>query len=196
MLSKLVTVVALLAASVSAQTAANSTIDPSTVDLTTRAQWCGAQQNTCGTLCSGAADPNTCDENTLTFNCTCTANNSSPGLIYYKQTLPTFICQQIYEVCIKNGENVAAAQKKCTDDRDKNCGTLDPEKFVASSSSSSGSASATSTPTGTAGSAGSVTTTASSSSSTGAAATMMAVAGSYGSGMLAAGVVAAFGLVL
>jgi len=85
MLFKSLLAVAFVAASVSAQeTSPNSTLDNATIatiDLTLRStsisrsamlnwvrkadfhpdQWCTAQLNTCGTLCSGAAFPNSCD---------------------------------------------------------------------------------------------------------------------------------------
>jgi len=153
-----------------------------------------ARLNTCGTLCSGNANPNICDENALTFNCTCVANNSAPGLQFYTGTMPTFICELNFQRCISSTVGVAASQAKCNQDEKTNCGHLDPNKFVAVVSSSSSSAS--SSPTSTGASGAGTPTSAPSSTSTGAAATMLAVGGEYGAGMVAVGVAAAFGLML
>jgi hypothetical protein len=38
------------------------TIDPNTVELTTRSGWCGAQQNTCDTLCKDDTIKNNCND--------------------------------------------------------------------------------------------------------------------------------------
>lgn len=195
MFFKSVVAAALLATSVSAQAGANSTIDPSTVDTTLRSQWCAAQQNTCGTLCSGEANSNTCDSTTLSYNCTCTSNNSAPGLQYYEETMPTFICELNFQRCIANTVGVAASQAKCNQDEKENCGHIDPASFVevaATTSSSSVASTSTSSGASVASTAASPSTT----SSKGAAATMLAVGGEYGAGIVAAGVAAAFGLML
>ncbi|KAJ8058337.1 hypothetical protein OCU04_012529 [Sclerotinia nivalis] len=183
-------IVALVAAQSSSS---NATIDPSTVDASTRAQWCTAQINTCGTLCNGAINDNTCDTINLNFSCTCTSNSSAPGLQYYTQTLPTYICEQVYANCIAAGENDAAAQRLCTQNEVSNCGHLNPDDYTpaaASSSSSSASATATSTSTTTA-----TTASASAAASTGAASALN-IGREYGTGILAAGIAGVFGLIL
>jgi hypothetical protein len=189
-------VVALLASVVSAVTNANSnantTIDPNTVDLTLRSQWCQAEINTCGTLCSGESNSNTCDENTLNYTCTCTSNNSAPGLIYYKETLPTFICEKIFQNCILAGQNDAAAQAVCNRNEKANCGQLSPENFTAAATTSSSASSTTATGTSAAAASG----TAASTSSSKAAAATMAVARNCGAGALVAAGAAAFGMML
>lgn len=120
-----------------ANTGPNSTIVPSSIDLTLRSQWCQGQTNTCGTLCSGDVMDNDCDPDSLEYKCTCNANSSSPGLIYYKETMPTFICETIFNQCIKAGEDSQAAQVLCTENEKKNCGHLNPETFVKDAPSSS-----------------------------------------------------------
>ncbi|KAF7868620.1 hypothetical protein EAF04_005151 [Stromatinia cepivora] len=184
-----------IVALVAAQSSSNATIDPNTIDPSTRAQWCTAQINTCGTLCNGAINDNSCDTNTLNFSCTCTSNSSAPGLQYYTQTLPTYICEQIYANCIAAGENDAAAQRLCKDNEVSNCGHLNPDDYTpaaASSSSSSATATATSTSTST-----STATTASASAATSkAAASALNIGREYGTGILAAGVAGVFGLML
>ncbi|KAH8808352.1 hypothetical protein F5884DRAFT_366481 [Xylogone sp. PMI_703] len=134
MYAKSVVAVALFAGLAAAQS--NITIDPNSVDINTRASWCAGEINTCGTLCSGATSSNDCNTNTLQFNCTCSANNSQPGLQYYTETMPTFICEQIFQNCIVAGENDAAAQKLCNQNEKQNCGHLNPANFTPSSSSS------------------------------------------------------------
>jgi hypothetical protein len=105
--------------------------------------------------------------------------------------MPTFICQQIYQDCILAGQNNQAAQRVCTQNRDNNCGTIDPTNFTATSSSSSSSAT-TATPTSSTASG----TAALTSTSKAAAATMAAIGRDFGSGIVAAGVAAAFGLMI
>jgi len=191
-----------LVASVSGQNSSSfAYIDPSSVDPITRTDWCRGQQNTCGFLCAPGGttpDGNTCDNTALTYNCTCAANNSSPGLKYYTTSLVSYECEENFNRCITANVGVQAAQAKCTSDEMANCGHLDATKFVPPSASESSSSASTS-PTGTAGSGGASgtgTTAASTSSSSGAAATMLALGGEYGTGIVAAGVAAAFGLML
>jgi len=192
MFAKSTIVVALLVSFVAAQgTTTNSTIDPATVDDTTKSQWCSSEITVCGDLCGGDNTANSCDPSTLNSTCTC-ANGTAPGLQYYTGSLDTFICEQIYANCISAGENDAAAQKVCTTARDKNCGTLDPDNFTAAVTSTSSSASATATAASTTGS----STGSSTSTSAAAAATLMALGREYGSGVVAVGVAAAFGLIL
>jgi hypothetical protein len=104
--------------------------------------------------------------------------------------MPTFICQQIYQNCIVAGQNDAAAQMLCTESEEENCGKLNPANFTAPVTTSS-SVSASATAANTASSSAAPTT-----SSKAAAATMMAIGREYGSGVLAAGVAAAFGMML
>ncbi|KAF7863166.1 hypothetical protein EAF04_007249 [Stromatinia cepivora] len=125
-------------------------IDPNSVYAATRSQWCSAQINTCGTLCSGNSDTNTCDPTTLCYDCTCSSNSSSPALQYYTQTIPTYICEQKYTNCIYAAENDAAAQRQCAIDEQANCGHIDPDSInfptaTSTSSSSSSYISASST---------------------------------------------------
>ncbi|RDW88915.1 hypothetical protein BP6252_00947 [Coleophoma cylindrospora] len=190
MFAKSAVAVALLASFVVAQ---NSTIDPNTVSATLRSQWCNGEINTCGTLCSGASSSNTCDPTTLNYTCTCTANSSTPGLQYYTQTMPTFICEQIYSNCIAAGQNDQAAQKLCVTAEANNCGHLDPAKFVAAVSSSSSSSSATATATATS----SGTATAASTSATATAKSgSNALVFQAPAGMAAVGAAAAFAFFL
>ncbi|TGO29838.1 hypothetical protein BPAE_0010g00220 [Botrytis paeoniae] len=109
-------------------------IDPRSIDAATRSQWCTLQINTCGTLCGGVTDENTCDITSLCYSCTCTSNSSSPALQLYTSTIPFFVCEQTYSECIAAGEDDAAAQKACRDTEEQNCGTLNPDTVSSSAS--------------------------------------------------------------
>ncbi|ESZ93910.1 hypothetical protein SBOR_5703 [Sclerotinia borealis F-4128] len=186
------TIVALVAAQ-DGGTTYNSTIDPATVPAPTRSQWCSGEISTCGTLCSGNYDANTCDTETLNYTCTCSSNQSSPGLQYYTQTMPTFICQQVHNNCIVAGENDAAAQKVCNENEKTNCGHLDPDNFTAAAATSASSSSASATATDTS---ASTATSAAPAATSSAAASALNIGREYGTGILAAGVAGIFGLLL
>ncbi|TEY64471.1 hypothetical protein BOTCAL_0147g00120 [Botryotinia calthae] len=109
-------------------------IDPSSVSAATRYQWCASQINTCGTLCGGVTDENTCDITSLCYECTCTSDSSSPALQLYISTIPFFVCEQRYMNCILVGEDDPAAQKICKATEEGNCGTLDPDTVSFSAS--------------------------------------------------------------
>ncbi|VUC22428.1 unnamed protein product [Clonostachys rosea] len=123
----------------------NMTIVPSSVDDSTRASWCTAQGNTCKSLCSGRTSKNDCDYTTLVYDCACSANNSAPGLEYYTQTMPTFICDTLLAQCYKQYENNQDGQQSCKDDIGSLCASQSPPSSSSDSSSSSTSASASAT---------------------------------------------------
>ncbi|KAK0618100.1 hypothetical protein B0T17DRAFT_323612 [Bombardia bombarda] len=168
----------------------NFTINPTEVDLPTRSQWCNAEFNTCDILCAHDAATNDCDEITLKFACACASNNSAPGLEYYTQTIPTFVCLQAYSDCIAANPTSAQAQRNCASTIKDKCGALDPAKADASTSSSS--SSSASAPTGTT-SQGSSPTQAATTSTSAAAAAPTHAAAYLGNGLaaVAAGVFAA-----
>lgn len=131
------------------------TIDPDTVQKSTRDYWCDQQKASCPQIClqqPGVSTMNTvtneCDPDTLQATCVCD-NNASPNLTQYTQTLPYNICQQWGTNCVNNcgiGENTCA--DKCRADHP--CGAQDPYKGNATSTSSGSSHSATAKPTGSA----------------------------------------------
>ncbi|RKF61834.1 putative pci domain-containing protein [Erysiphe neolycopersici] len=175
----------LLSGYVTAQSSNNSaSFNAASVSPTLRAQWCQGQTNTCGTLCSGNLKDNNCDPDTLQYTCHCGANNSAPGLQFYKETMPTFICEMVFDNCIKAGENSQAAQQLCTQNEKRDCGHLSPEEFVGASPASS-SASASPTSNG---------ASATSSAASGAAATNISPR-HFETGALAIGIIAALGLI-
>ncbi|EGS18726.1 uncharacterized protein CTHT_0053340 [Thermochaetoides thermophila DSM 1495] len=166
----------------------NFTIDPASVEPRTRAEWCNAQYNSCRTLCGGRPKSNDCDTETLEYDCTC-SNGTAPGLEYYIQTMPTFICEQAYTDCIAANTGSSKAQDDCKTNIKEKCGTLDPNKAQVDSgdgTGSSSSASSTASATGPASSAA-----VSSSTSAGGAAPTGAFLLGNGIAVAAAGVFAA-----
>lgn len=102
------------------------TINPGLVDLPTRSDWCTAQSNTCDQLCDQSSETNRCSIDDLSYNCTCSSNNSAPGLEYYTGTMPTFICKELFSECIETNAGDADAQDACKENIDAHCGRLDP----------------------------------------------------------------------
>lgn len=120
----------MLAAGCSALTlvsAQNFTVDPNSVELATRASWCQGESATCNTLCADSPVANDCDPNTLVYHCTC-QNGSAPGLEYYQQSMPFFLCNQAFKECNDANVGDARAQKNCTTSILDKCGKLDPNK--------------------------------------------------------------------
>ncbi|KAK4453319.1 hypothetical protein QBC34DRAFT_434619 [Podospora aff. communis PSN243] len=105
----------------------NFTVDPNTIDPTTRTEWCNAEFNTCGILCGGVTKANSCTPSDLKFVCTCT-NGTAPGLEYYIQSMPTLLCEQAFKDCIAKNTGNSQEQGKCTSEIKSKCGTLDPAK--------------------------------------------------------------------
>ncbi|EWY94423.1 hypothetical protein FOYG_07163 [Fusarium oxysporum NRRL 32931] len=170
------------------------TIDPNTVDLATRSSWCGAQQNTCDALCKDDTNENKCTENDLKWECTCSSNSSTPGLQYYTQTMPTFICQELFSQCISQNTGSQSGQRECTSKIDDKCAKQSPPKDVVSddnddttsTASDTATTSATRASSATTGTAESVTST----TSDGFAAPTMAPAGRGAAAAVALGMLA------
>ncbi|CAK7232182.1 hypothetical protein SCUCBS95973_008173 [Sporothrix curviconia] len=116
--------------------ATNFTIDVSSVPLTTRSNWCTAQSNTCSTLCDNSPTANSCDPNTLDYTCLC-SNGSAPGLQYYLQSMPTFICEEAYSECNAEYAGNSAAQSNCTTSIQDQCGSLNPDNYTAAAATTS-----------------------------------------------------------
>ncbi|UPK97981.1 hypothetical protein LCI18_008916 [Fusarium solani-melongenae] len=130
---------ALAVSAVTAQTAVqnyesslNMTIDAGTVDFGTRADWCNAQQDTCDTLCKDDTEANDCTVETLKWECACSSNSSTPGLQYYTQTMPTFICQELFAQCISQNAGSQSGQRDCKQKIQALCATQSPPKNTAS----------------------------------------------------------------
>jgi len=168
----------------------NFTIDPNEVKPEVRSDWCGAEYNTCRILCANNPTANDCDVNTLNYTCTC-SNGSAPGLDYYIQTIPTFICQQAYSDCIAANTASSKAQDECTNNIQKKCGTLDPSKAQVGGGSDDTTSSAGSSATPSATGSGSQNAPATTSTSKAGSAPTNAVYIGNGVAMVAAGVFAA-----
>ncbi|KAK2006908.1 hypothetical protein LZ32DRAFT_610800 [Colletotrichum eremochloae] len=161
------------ASAVSAQrkifTAADINVAALTVNQ--KATWCVAERNTCKVLCQPNPTTNDCDSTTLQYSCLC-PNGSAPGLEYYEQTMPTFICNQAFEDCITANVGNKNGQDNCTTTIKSQCGDMNAQADQASPSTTSASAAATPAPSGTGSdNAGPVTAPSSSSSSAWAAPT-------------------------
>ncbi|PNP59528.1 hypothetical protein THARTR1_01018 [Trichoderma harzianum] len=85
-----------------------------------------AQTNTCQVLCDNNADENDCNQATLSYDCTCASNSSAPGLQFYTQTLPTFICEQLFSNCIQTNAGNQDGQNACKSNIQKLCATRNP----------------------------------------------------------------------
>jgi len=184
-------------------------IDPNSVPLSTRQQWCTSQETSCPLLClqlpgsSSTTAANDCDPTTLTYDCVC-GNGQSPNASEYSQTLPYFICQTYGGQCVAACNGNTACQSACRDDHP--CGAQNPTRVNTTSTSSM--ASTTTVPAGaTSGSAGVVytglgggvaaaTTTAASSTKKNGAQAALDLGHSYGLAVVFGGLFAGFALVM
>ncbi|CRK31228.1 hypothetical protein HYQ45_005768 [Verticillium longisporum] len=85
-----------------------------------RASWCSGQRNVCDELCN-PAPTNNCDYQTLQYECLC-SNGTAPGLQYYSDSLPTYICNRVFSECNAAAVGNANAQRTCLQQRDSVCG--------------------------------------------------------------------------
>jgi len=114
-------------------------IDPTSVPLSTRQQWCQSQQTACPLLClqlpgaSSTTTANDCNANDLTYDCIC-GNGQAPNASEYSQTLPYFICSEYGSQCVAGCAGNTACQSACRDDHP--CGAQNPTRVNTTSSSS------------------------------------------------------------
>ncbi|KAJ4296058.1 hypothetical protein N0V88_004760 [Collariella sp. IMI 366227] len=139
--------VALSALGVATAQSQNFTIDPNSINPSLKGEWCNAEYNTCRILCAENPTANECDATTLKYVCTC-QNGTAPGLDYYTQTIPYFICDKAFSDCIAANTGSSRAQDECKTNIKNKCGSLDPTKADVGgssdeASSSSGAAAAT-----------------------------------------------------
>ncbi|KKY29134.1 hypothetical protein UCRPC4_g00166 [Phaeomoniella chlamydospora] len=120
---------------------ATSGFDSSEVSASTKESWCLAELNTCRTVC-GSASTNTCDDTSLTYECTC-SNGTTPDLTAYTNSLPYYICQETYIQCIEDHPNDADGQADCAEA--EVCGTLNATSAATSSAAASSTAAASTT---------------------------------------------------
>ncbi|GAP88203.1 putative cdp-alcohol phosphatidyltransferase protein [Rosellinia necatrix] len=127
----------LLLSSVQAQI--QYSIEPESVPLSTRDNWCDQERSTCPIICQqlppGGYQVNDCDPMTLTYGCVCD-NGKSPNLSEYSLTLPFFICQEWGNQCVLGCGGNAACASDCRENHP--CGALNPTRVNETKSSTSG----------------------------------------------------------
>ncbi|KAL1651307.1 hypothetical protein SLS58_000646 [Diplodia intermedia] len=127
------------------------TIDPDSVSVEDRNQWCLAQTSQCPLIClqtnkDATTQSNECDSDTLQYSCVC-ADGLSPNISQYSQTMPYFICTENNNRCVSN---CASGNNQCASDcRTKNpCGAQNPTRVNVTTTTSASTASSTSSSTG------------------------------------------------
>jgi len=114
-------------------------IDPNSVPLSTRTQWCQSQITSCPLLClqlpgaSGTTSANDCDAATLNYECVC-GNGMSPNASEYSQTIPYFECQEYGNQCVAACNGDSTCQGACRDDHP--CGAQNPTRVNVTTTSS------------------------------------------------------------
>ncbi|KAI1358993.1 hypothetical protein F5Y08DRAFT_320602 [Xylaria arbuscula] len=141
-LNTLLATAALLLSSVQAQE--QYSIDPASVPLSTRDNWCDQEKSTCPLICQqsppGGYEVNDCDPYALTYGCVC-EDGKSPNLSEYSLTLPFFICQEWGTQCVSGCGSDAACASDCRENHP--CGAQNPTRVNETSTSSTGTATET-----------------------------------------------------
>ncbi|KAL5615217.1 hypothetical protein BROUX41_005273 [Berkeleyomyces rouxiae] len=142
--STVISIAVALATSVAAQ-AQSYTIDPNSVDISTRERWCSDQTIQCPMVCEqtagGSPEVNTCDPESLSYGCLC-SNRVQPNISEYSLTLPYYICTEWGNQCVKKcGNHNNECASACRQDHP--CGALNPTRANATTTTSSSTASAT-----------------------------------------------------
>ncbi|KAE9368495.1 hypothetical protein N431DRAFT_428274 [Stipitochalara longipes BDJ] len=182
-------------------------IDPTSVPLATRQQWCTSQETACPLLClqlpgaSSTTAANDCDPTDLTYDCIC-GNGLSPNASEYSQTLPYFICQTYGDQCVASCNGDTTCQSACREDHP--CGAQNPTRVNSTTISTMAS---TTLPAGATTGAGGViytglgggsaaTTAASSSNKKSGSQAALDIGRNYGLAVLFSGLFAGFALVM
>ncbi|OJD32824.1 cdp-alcohol phosphatidyltransferase [Diplodia corticola] len=181
------------------------TIDPDSVSIENRNQWCLAQKSQCPLIClqtntDATTESNTCDTSTLAYSCVC-ADGLSPNISQYSQTMPYFICTENNNRCVtacSSGDNQCAS-----DCRTKNlCGAQNPTRVNTTTTASTSTASATSSSTSggsdysSFGDGNSGDSSSSGSGSSGAGALALDLGAKYGLAMVVSGLVGGAAILL
>ncbi|KAK4615483.1 hypothetical protein CLAFUW4_10167 [Fulvia fulva] len=197
--STLLVAVTALSIVVSAQNYSTSgplTIDVSQIEVPLRQSWCRAQTSSCPQICGGQAQPNTCDQETLEYVCTCT-DGSTPNITNYDQTIPSFICAQWKANCVANHPMDLPGQTGCLS---VTCGSENATSGDSTATTSSASETMTATSTSSAseetGSESASASEPAASATESSAAIALNMAQQYGTGIMGAGLLAVFGLAL
>lgn len=113
-------------------------IDPDSVPMAIRSNWCVTQKSSCPLLClqlpgkSATTAANDCDPQSLTYDCVC-GNGLSPNASEYSQTLPFFKCQEYTNQCANNCGGNPSCQAACRTDNP--CGAQNPTRVNTTTSS-------------------------------------------------------------
>ncbi|OTA92534.1 hypothetical protein M434DRAFT_396403 [Hypoxylon sp. CO27-5] len=120
---------------------ADYVIDPNSVSLSDRNNWCQSEISTCPLICSqtspGTTLVNDCDPKTLTYGCVC-GDNKQPNVSEYSLTLPYFVCQKWGDQCVQACGQDNTCSAACREDHP--CGALNPTRVNTTSSTSSATA--------------------------------------------------------
>ncbi|KAI2472561.1 hypothetical protein F4781DRAFT_383170 [Annulohypoxylon bovei var. microspora] len=127
---------------------ADYVIDPSSVSLTDRNNWCASEKSTCPLICQQTSVGNTlvndCDPKTLTYGCIC-GDQKQPNISEYSLTLPYFVCQEWGNQCVKNCGQDNGCSSSCREDHP--CGALNPTRANTTSSASASATTSSATAT-------------------------------------------------
>ncbi|KAI9866637.1 MAG: hypothetical protein M1813_001189 [Trichoglossum hirsutum] len=179
--------------------AASQTIDPSTVPIALRSNWCLAQTTSCPLIClqtpgnSESPQQNTCDAPTLSFSCVC-SNGATPNATEYSQTIPYFICTESNNECVNNCGGNSGCQSACRTSHP--CGAQDPQRVNITSTSTFAAKTGVATGTGKDDYAGFGTSTSAPGGKKNGGPAAIDLGQSYGAGLVMAGVFAGFALFL
>ncbi|KAJ5291065.1 hypothetical protein N7478_000316 [Penicillium angulare] len=144
MLSKLVLVIASVVSMANSQY--TPYIDPSSVPLATRENWCLSQKYACPILCmqmpnTTGAYINTCSPVSLNYLCQC-SNGLSPNGTEYSQTIPYYVCTEANNQCVAKCTD-SLCQASCRSDHP--CGAQAPKRVNVSTTTTTTSATSTAT---------------------------------------------------
>jgi len=94
-------------------------IDPNSVAISDRNQWCVNQKAQCPLIClqqpgvtSNEPLENECDPETLGYSCIC-ENNITPNLTAWSQTIPYYKCTTWGNQCVDGCNGVQTCQSDC-----------------------------------------------------------------------------------
>ncbi|KAK1984952.1 hypothetical protein LZ30DRAFT_686541 [Colletotrichum cereale] len=127
---------------------ADYTIQPDSVSLSVRKNWCKDQTYTCPVICrevsTKPAEVNECDPVALTYGCIC-GDGKQPNMSEYSLTLPYHVCQEFGNQCVAAcGIGANACSNSCRVDNP--CGAQNPTRVnVTSTAGATATASATET---------------------------------------------------
>lgn len=106
--------------------------DLSNVDVATKEHWCMMQRDSCGLIClqfdEGDPSHNSCDSETLDYSCVCDGGKS-PNASEYSQTIPYFLCTERNNQCVRDcppDTNQRSCQSDCREDNP--CGAQNPTR--------------------------------------------------------------------